>query len=401
MEFTWLEEVLSTSGYDHEEDRQQLSPNAVKSPMAGSVGTPLVESTEMASRSSKEGGNTPSDIDEHLLHNSSASSANEVSLCSATSEAYYAKTLPPSSITKKPIGTIGYGQEPPSPPPRNGNSPDPGFILGLLDMMPEESAAPVVQKEEKMDERPPWGWFQNGDVSPPPPQGGLPSLETMKTQEENEFVSDPMTQELMHRVDEMYESIYNSWVVSVNQLEERFVTELPQCEVLLAQIQMLLMENHKLKNENFQIRSQSQAWQRLQRGGTTPLSSNGLTPLSPASLSSPTYMDSLPLLLQQDQVNIEDLDDEKAFESQIDRAKLKTKLCKYFMQSEQGTCPFFRRHGWCAFAHGEKELNTAAHPGAGSPMLPPTPPLVPSPLSMNENIPMALSPALLMEPMHY
>eukprot|EP01064_Diplonema_japonicum_P002857 TRINITY_DN11849_c0_g1_i1.p1 TRINITY_DN11849_c0_g1~~TRINITY_DN11849_c0_g1_i1.p1 ORF type:complete len:171 (+),score=30.05 TRINITY_DN11849_c0_g1_i1:53-565(+) len=45
-------------------------------------------------------------------------------------------------------------------------------------------------------------------------------------------------------------------------------------------------------------------------------------------------------------------------ESQIDRAKLKTKLCKYFMQAQsQAACPFYGRHGWCAFAHGEAELS--------------------------------------------
>eukprot|EP00756_Hemistasia_phaeocysticola_P006399 Hpha_TRINITY_DN13806_c0_g2::TRINITY_DN13806_c0_g2_i1::g.69741::m.69741 len=50
-------------------------------------------------------------------------------------------------------------------------------------------------------------------------------------------------------------------------------------------------------------------------------------------------------------------EDRRNFEPQIDRAKMKTKLCKYQVQTgRDDACPFWKRHGWCAFAHGEHEL---------------------------------------------
>lgn len=53
-----------------------------------------------------------------------------------------------------------------------------------------------------------------------------------------------------------------------------------------------------------------------------------------------------------------DDDNERRFEPQIDRAKMKTKLCKYYQQTgRHEACAFYKRHGWCAFAHGEKEIS--------------------------------------------
>eukprot|EP01063_Lacrimia_lanifica_P019289 TRINITY_DN2642_c2_g1_i1.p2 TRINITY_DN2642_c2_g1~~TRINITY_DN2642_c2_g1_i1.p2 ORF type:complete len:432 (+),score=109.50 TRINITY_DN2642_c2_g1_i1:128-1423(+) len=52
-------------------------------------------------------------------------------------------------------------------------------------------------------------------------------------------------------------------------------------------------------------------------------------------------------------------------ESQIDKVKVKTKLCKYYMLTgSEDNCPFFGRHGWCAFAHGEKELMSTCRQAA-------------------------------------
>lgn len=56
-------------------------------------------------------------------------------------------------------------------------------------------------------------------------------------------------------------------------------------------------------------------------------------------------------------------EDRRNFEPQIDRAKMKTKLCKYQVQTgRDDACPFWKRHGWCAFAHGEHELMQPAGP---------------------------------------
>ncbi|KAJ9440406.1 hypothetical protein DIPPA_19420 [Diplonema papillatum] len=63
---------------------------------------------------------------------------------------------------------------------------------------------------------------------------------------------------------------------------------------------------------------------------------------------------------------------EEKMEAQIDKAKLKTKLCKYYTNGSQKACPFYGRHGWCAFAHGEEELSPVSLPAA-SPALPTSP----------------------------
>eukprot|EP00659_Diplonema_papillatum_P016121 gene16121-24696_t len=211
-------------------------------------------------------------------------------------------------------------------------------------------------------------------------------------------------------IDDAYVAFHGTWLESVNLLHHRFEAQRSHHERLWNEITQLQWENQQLENDNAHLRSMQaaspaslpSAWS-SRANVTSPVV--GLAAVFDPSLGfSPVEHDvQLPqLLTPSNDISVNGDEDEKAFEPQIDKAKLKTKLCKYFMQAgakEQEGCPFFRRHGWCAFAHGEHELHMLAHSGmppasqsaprrlggTTDTSLPSTPPLVCSPRVLEQS----------------
>eukprot|EP00754_Rhynchopus_humris_P043579 Rhum_TRINITY_DN3368_c0_g1::Rhum_TRINITY_DN3368_c0_g1_i1::g.10471::m.10471 len=356
MEYNWLHDVLRTTEETEEDER------------SGEAGTSNASVT--------------------------LQSANDTSHVSVSSTCYTGEpSTPPVGCTTEPLKDLSHLTV--GPPTscvqqecdERAASPH-DYIASLLKLLPtdeadagqsalkqhnaQQSAAASLPPLESMVPQPAaaWGYF---DPCPQMPYDAAATLDV-----------DTFTARLC----EMYGALYGSWIQSVHVLMERFSAEIPPNEQLVIQLRKLSAEHQQLKNENLALRA-GQAWH---HAGTPTLSSQGLTPIS---LQSPVYCDGL--LAQHDLAGFDDVyaqmgalgaggDGEKAFESQIDRAKMKTKLCKYFMQSDQGFCPFYRRHGWCAFAHGEKELSSYLASGSmqGSPVLPPTPQLIPSPVHASQ-----------------
>eukprot|EP00929_Paragymnodinium_shiwhaense_P069669 TRINITY_DN3513_c0_g3_i1.p1 TRINITY_DN3513_c0_g3~~TRINITY_DN3513_c0_g3_i1.p1 ORF type:complete len:858 (-),score=204.71 TRINITY_DN3513_c0_g3_i1:16-2589(-) len=57
--------------------------------------------------------------------------------------------------------------------------------------------------------------------------------------------------------------------------------------------------------------------------------------------------------------------------AKLNTRKVKSRLCQAFVDGGDDACPFFAQKGWCAFAHGEHELEAAAPPAQhASPVLP-------------------------------
>ena len=164
-------------------------------------------------------------------------------------------------------------------------------------------------------------------------------------------------------IEEAYRTFHESWMQGLEVLRCKFVQETAHLRSLNNELCLLKSENISLRIQQSQIQSSGLPQEVL------PLL---ITPSNDVSIAD----------------NEEDLD--KTFEPQIDKQKLKTKLCKYFMQGkDQSMCPFYHRHGWCAFAHGDQELHSE---------IPPPPPLVPSPIATSvtvESQPLIMSPVII------
>jgi len=54
--------------------------------------------------------------------------------------------------------------------------------------------------------------------------------------------------------------------------------------------------------------------------------------------------------------------------AKLDSTRMKTRLCQQFMNSggNHDACPHFVRHGWCAYAHGDHELDKLAPSSSSS-----------------------------------
>ena len=167
-------------------------------------------------------------------------------------------------------------------------------------------------------------------------------------------------------VTDMYKAFHDTWVTSLENLKKQFNDEFGSHMTTLTEVERLRAENQQLRRQNYQLMGQKNP---TTEWPCSPIMSNeGSVLMSP--ISSPVVLDDMGSgLLDSPIIETDEDGHDKAFDSQIDKAKLKTKLCKYFMQSHlQEDCPFFGRHGWCAFAHGESEL-AASHQSMSSPLV--------------------------------
>ena len=223
------------------------------------------------------------------------------------------------------------------------------------------------------------------------------------------------------QVDGMLRDVQESWLASSEIVNLDFDAQLSSAQ-LWGVVRTLQMENQQLKevNAQLQLQRQSVGVSNLQSPSTTTsatsIPQNGMnaaaaawgvaplmqlssplhqavsplhtatgTPLSPMRFATnstegadtPQMCPLSPMSEARDMTatpNSPLIEGLEKPDSQIDKAKLKTKLCKYFMQTQtQEGCPFFGRHGWCAFAHGEKELLTPYTPIPVSPLMPLSP----------------------------
>eukprot|EP00929_Paragymnodinium_shiwhaense_P069667 TRINITY_DN3513_c0_g1_i2.p1 TRINITY_DN3513_c0_g1~~TRINITY_DN3513_c0_g1_i2.p1 ORF type:complete len:956 (-),score=284.43 TRINITY_DN3513_c0_g1_i2:126-2993(-) len=78
--------------------------------------------------------------------------------------------------------------------------------------------------------------------------------------------------------------------------------------------------------------------------------------------------------------------------AKIDRGRVKTRLCQSWLDGgrRDDACFFFRDKGWCAFAHGEHEVEEAPAPLQQAPFIPPLLPPPPPPMMSQPELPPAL-----------